>query len=88
MASKVNLEVWNTADNLNNCKEFALTARVLRDHFTTFMKSYKSKQDEKSKVATSWRPNVISLKKMNVEPKEILKKDSIISKTKNRKLKN
>ena len=40
---KVNLEVGNIADNLNNCEEFAVTARGLRDHFTTFMKRYKSK---------------------------------------------
>ena len=40
---KVNLEVGNIAGNLNNCEEFAVTARGLRDHFTTFMKRYKSK---------------------------------------------
>ena len=28
---------------LNNCKEFALTARSLRYHFTTLMKTYKPK---------------------------------------------
>ena len=37
---KVHLEVGNTADNLNNCEEFAVTTR---DHFITFMKRYKSK---------------------------------------------
>ena len=40
---KVNLEVGNTADNLNNCEEFAVTAWGMRDHFTTLMKRYKSK---------------------------------------------
>ena len=41
---KVNLEAGNIADNLNNCEEFAVTARGLGDHFTTFiMKMYKSK---------------------------------------------
>ena len=34
---KVNLEVGNIADNLNNCEEFAVTARGLKDHFTVFM---------------------------------------------------
>ena len=38
---KVHLEVGNTADNLNNCEEFAVTTRG--DHFITFMKRYKSK---------------------------------------------
>ena len=33
----------NITENLNNCKEFATTARSLRDHFTTFMKRFKSK---------------------------------------------
>ena len=28
---KVNLEVGNIADNLNNCEEFAITARGLRE---------------------------------------------------------
>ena len=36
---KVNLEVGNIADNLNNCEEFAVTAGGLS---TTFMKRYKS----------------------------------------------
>ena len=40
---KTNLEVRNIAGNLNNCEELAVTARGLRDHFTTFMKRYKSK---------------------------------------------
>ena len=40
---KGNLEAGNIADNLNNCEEFAVTARGLRNHFTTFMKRYKSK---------------------------------------------
>ena len=36
--------IWqNIAGSLNNCEEFALTARSLRDHFTTLMKSCKSK---------------------------------------------
>ena len=47
MASKgiyeSNLKVGNIADDLNKCEEFAVTARGLRDHFTTFMKRYKSK---------------------------------------------
>ena len=46
---KVNLELGNMADNLNKCEEFAVTARVLRDHFTTFMKRYKSKTRRKVK---------------------------------------
>ena len=50
---KVNLEVGNIAGNLNNCEEFAVTARGLRDHFTTFMKRYKSKTRREVKVATS-----------------------------------
>ena len=33
----------NIADNLKNYKEFAVTTRGLRDHFTIFMKRYKSK---------------------------------------------
>ena len=40
---KVNLEVGNIADNLNNCEKFGVTARGLRDRFTTLMKMYKSK---------------------------------------------
>ena len=40
----------NMAENLNNCKEFALTARSLKDHLTTLMKSTSQKQDEKSKL--------------------------------------
>ena len=43
---KVNLEVGN---NLNDCEEFAVTARDLRDHFTTFMKRYKSKTRQEVK---------------------------------------
>ena len=54
---KVNLEVENIADNLNNCEEFAVTAQGLRDHFTTLWKGKSQKQEEKSKVTTSWRPN-------------------------------
>ena len=54
---KVNPEVGNIDDNFNNCEEFAVTALCLRDHFTTFMKSTSQKQDEKSKLETSWRPN-------------------------------
>ena len=46
---KVNLEVGNIADNLNNCEEFAVKGRGLRDHFTTFMKRYKSKTRQKVK---------------------------------------
>ena len=55
---KVNLEVGNIADNLNNCEEFAITARGLRE--IILLPSWKGtsqKQDGKSKVATSWRPN-------------------------------
>ena len=48
---KVNLEVGNIADNLKNCEEFAVTARGLRDHFTTFMKRYKSKTRQEVKVS-------------------------------------
>ena len=40
---KVNLEVGDIAGNLNNCEEFAVTARTLRDCFTTLMKRYKAK---------------------------------------------
>ena len=40
---KVDLEVGNAAHNLNNCDEFGVTVRDLRDHLTTLMKSYKSK---------------------------------------------
>ena len=46
MASKgiyENLEEGNIANNLNNCEEFTVTARGLRDHLTTFMKRCKSK---------------------------------------------
>ena len=50
---RVNLEVGNIADNLNNCKEFAVTARGLRRS----LKDTSQKQDEKSNVATSYRPN-------------------------------
>ena len=46
---KVNLEVGNIADNLNNCEEFAVKGRDLRDNFTTFMKRYKSKVRQKVK---------------------------------------
>ena len=36
--------IWqNIAENLNNFQEFAVTARSLRDHFTTLMKKYKLK---------------------------------------------
>ena len=43
--------IWqNMAENKNNCKEFALTARSLKDHLTTLMKSTSQKQDEKSKI--------------------------------------
>ena len=50
---KGNLEMGNIADNTNNCEEFAVTARGLRNHFANFMKGSSQKQDEKSKVATS-----------------------------------
>ena len=43
------LEVGNIADNLNNCEEIAVTARGLRDHFTAFMKRYKSKRRQQVK---------------------------------------
>ena len=33
----------NITENLNNCEEFATTAQSLIDHFTTFMKRFKSK---------------------------------------------
>ena len=46
---KVNLEVGNIADNLKNCEKFAVTVRDLRDHFTTFIKRYKSKTRRKVK---------------------------------------
>ena len=48
---KVNLEVGNIADNLNNCEEFAVTAGGLKDHFTTFMKRYKSKTRRETKIS-------------------------------------
>ena len=48
---KVNLKVGNIANNLNNCEEFTVTARGLRDHFTTFTKRYKS--DTKREVKDS-----------------------------------
>ena len=35
---KVNLEVGNIGNNVNNYEEFAVMARDLRDHFSTFMK--------------------------------------------------
>ena len=36
--------IWqNIAKMLNNCEEFALTARSLRYHFTTLMKRYRPK---------------------------------------------
>ena len=42
--------IWqNVADNLNNFQEFAVTARSLRDHFTTLMKKYKLKTRQKVK---------------------------------------
>ena len=78
---KVNLEVGNIADNLNNCEEFAVTARGLRE--IILLPSWKGtsqKQDEKSKVATSWRPNR-DLKKVSVETKQILKKDTCYTKS-------
>ena len=40
----------NMTENLNNCKEFALTVRSLANHFTTLMKSTSQKRDEKPKV--------------------------------------
>lgn len=40
----------NMTENLNNCNEFALTARSLANHFTTLMKSTSQKRDEKPKV--------------------------------------
>ena len=40
---KVNLELGNIVDNLNNCEKFGVMARGLRDYFTTLMKMYKSK---------------------------------------------
>ena len=33
----------NIVNNLNNCEEFVVTARRLRNHFATLMKRYKSK---------------------------------------------
>ena len=36
--------IWqNIVNNLNNCEEFVVTARRLRNHFATLMKRYKSK---------------------------------------------
>ena len=46
---KVNLEAGNIANNVNNCQEFPVTVQGLRDHFTTFMKRYKSKTRRKVK---------------------------------------
>ena len=40
---KGNLELGNIANKLNNCEEFAVTARGLRNNFITFMKRNNSK---------------------------------------------
>ena len=81
---KLNLEVGNIADNLNNCEEFAATIRALRDHFTTRMKRYKSKTRQKGNglegEELSENKQLLEtlqrdLKKVNVEPKPVLKKD-------------
>ena len=49
---KVNLEVGDIVGNLNNCEEFAVAARTLRDCFTTLMKTYKAKARREVKGAS------------------------------------
>ena len=50
---KVNLEIGgDIAGNLNNCEEFAVTARTLRGCFITLMKRYKAKARREVKCAS------------------------------------
>ena len=79
---KVNLKVGNIADNLNG-KEFAVTVRGLRDHFTTFMKRYKSKTRQEVKGSNSLKTYQRDLKKVNAEPKQILKRNAYYTKSTN-----
>ena len=48
---KINIEVGNIGDNLNNYEAFTLTTRDLRDHFTIFMKRYELKARREIKVS-------------------------------------
>ena len=91
--------IWqNTAKMLSNCKEFPLTARSLRYHFTTLMKRYKPKirrevkgtglgGKELSENEQLLQDLIERFEEMDAQPKQILKKHCLISKTKKRKLK-
>ena len=74
--------IWhNIVNNFNDCEEFTVTARSLRDHFATLTKSYKSNTRREVK-GTGLRSEELSeneqllvdlierLKKVNVEPKK------------------
>ena len=67
--------IWqNIANMLNNCEEFALTARSLRYHFTTLMKRYKSKTRPEVKVTGLGDKELSVNEQLLEEPKQILKK--------------
>ena len=76
---------------LNNCEEFAVTVRSLRDHFNmkrldkrkTRNQRYRSKRVKISvKISNFLKTLHRDLKKVNVDPKQILKKDSLYRKRK------
>ena len=76
---------------LNNCEKFAVTVRSLRDHFNmkrldkskTRNQRYQSKRVKISvKISNFLKTLHRDLKKVNVDPKRILKKDSLYRKRK------
>ena len=75
---KVNLEVGNIADNLNNCEEIAVRHEVLEIILLPSWKGTSQKRDEKSKVVTSWRPNRKIWRKWTWNRSRYLKKTLII----------
>ena len=98
VSRKVNLEIGNIANNLNNCEEFAVTMRGLRYNFTTLMKRNRSKTRQKVKGTGLEREELSENEQVLEDLIERFEeserrtvadtqKDSLISKTKKRKLK-
>ena len=98
VSRKVNLEIGNIANNLNNCEEFVVTMQGLRYNFTTLMKRNRSKTRQKVKGTGLEREELSENEQVLEDLIERFEeserrtvadtqKDSLISKTKKRKLK-
>ena len=98
VSRKVNLEIGNIANNLINCEEFAVTMQGLRYNFTTLMKRNRSKTRQKVKGTGLEREELSENEQVLEDLIERFEeserrtvadtqKDSLISKTKKRKLK-